>query len=736
MKKKLKQLLSLIQTNKKIFIGMITILLVLVIVLVNLFNKGTFAISTTTTYYGGDKVLGNGVKNIFLTYFSSNSKNRDCTLTYPKSYGESEFNYLINYNGEKGHEFMDTFLFLPYVNFEICEFDRNNQGNITDTWWVDYIYYQNLNLNELNKAAKGAKKEVNVILTLINPFYDNGNNGLDSYKYCDNGENNYCKNPDSTKTINEIIKSMVDKQLYYWNYNKNNGNFSNLNLIGFYWFNESVQSDYAATSIKIFTDVVRKSGYKSVWIPYIHNGILGSGWGHPYQDSYVNGYEYGFDYVSLQSGHYFRFSDDDKKYWDAIMEKRGYPAGVSRLEFAKNEGFRLNMGIEFEADDNITKKVQYDLLYEFMEYGSKIASWNQAYNVYYFPLLGQYPVSAHPIKKQIYDDVYKYSQGKEVTKNIEYENANKCKINFNSNIDGAVGGTNSLTCEYNNSCNLTRDIFSKTGYTFNSWNTKSDGTGASYDGVNNTNSEYICFYSYVENNSKKLDLYAQWTPNSYTIKYDRNGADGTEEMSDTLCTYDSNCTLNENLFTKAGYTFNSWNTKSDGTGTSYNNVAQVRNLSSVNGASVVLYAIYDINEYLEFDESLDIDEDNTIINNIKVGTNINSVIGKINTSGNVSVLDKNDNVIEDSTSNLGTGYKFKIELYSQTLYYTISVRGDINGDRQVNINDVIGVSKHVIKGNVISGIEYVNASDVNDNGNIDINDVIKLAKHIIKDTEL
>ena len=112
------------------------------------------------------------------------------------------------------------------------------------------------------------------------------------------------------------------------------------------------------------------------------------------------------------------------------------------------------------------------------------------------------------------------------------------------------------------------------------------------------------------------------------------------------------------------------------------------------------------------------------------------MIGKINTSGNVSVLDKNDNVIEDSTSNLGTGYKFKIELYSQTLYYTISVRGDINGDRQVNINDVIGISKHVIKGNVISGIEYVNASDVNDNGNIDINDVIKLAKHIIKNTEL
>ena len=139
---------------------------------------------------------------------------------------------------------------------------------------------------------------------------------------------------------------------------------------------------------------------------------------------------------------------------------------------------------------------------------------------------------------------------------------------------------------------------------------------------------------------------------------------------------------------------------------------------------------------MEFDESLDIDEDNTIINNVSVGTNINSIKNKINTSGNISVFDKDDNVITNTTANIRTGDKFKIEFSRQTLYYIVSVRGDINGDGQVNINDVIGMSKHVVKGNVISGTEYINASDVNDNGNIEINDVIKLAKHIIKDTEL
>ena len=53
--------------------------------------------------------------------------------------------------------------------------------------------------------------------------------------------------------------------------------------------------------------------------------------------------------------------------------------------------------------------------------------------------------------------------------------------------------------------------------------------------------------------------------NTYTIKYDANGGSGT--MSNTTCTYGSDCTLRTNSFTKTGYTFAGWTYN----GTSYSN---------------------------------------------------------------------------------------------------------------------------------------------------------------------
>ena len=155
-----------------------------------------------------------------------------------------------------------------------------------------------------------------------------------------------------------------------------------------------------------------------------------------------------------------------------------------------------------------------------------------------------------------------------------------------------------------------------------------------------------------------------------------------------------------------------------------------------NGIEVDEYVISDENEYLEFDSSLDIDQDNLIIKNIKENTLIEDILSKINTNGIVSVLDKEDSVIEDNTNKVGTGYKLKIELPSQTLHYIMSVRGDINGDGQVNINDVIKIARFVINNDEVNGIEYIYAGDVNDNSKIDINDIIKLSKYVINKTEL
>ena len=82
---------------------------------------------------------------------------------------------------------------------------------------------------------------------------------------------------------------------------------------------------------------------------------------------------------------------------------------------------------------------------------------------------------------------------------------------------------------------------------------------------------------------------ANWTPIKYTISYEGNGATGGTTPSSNH-TYDKPQTLTPNGFHKDGYYFDSWNTKPDGTGTSYQDKEEVKNLTSKDGDTVTLHA--------------------------------------------------------------------------------------------------------------------------------------------------
>jgi uncharacterized repeat protein (TIGR02543 family) len=94
----------------------------------------------------------------------------------------------------------------------------------------------------------------------------------------------------------------------------------------------------------------------------------------------------------------------------------------------------------------------------------------------------------------------------------------------------------------------------KTGFSFNNWNTLSNGSGTSYAPA----ATFII--------SSNTTLFAQWTALSpYTVTFDANGGSGS--MSDE--TSNVPAALTANSFTNAGYTFIGWNTATDGSGTSY-----------------------------------------------------------------------------------------------------------------------------------------------------------------------
>ncbi|MBQ8575355.1 MAG: InlB B-repeat-containing protein, partial [Clostridia bacterium] len=166
--------------------------------------------------------------------------------------------------------------------------------------------------------------------------------------------------------------------------------------------------------------------------------------------------------------------------------------------------------------------------------------------------------------------------------------ANSYKIAFNGN--GATSGSMSnLAMTYGTAKNLTANTFVKTGYTFNGWNTKADGSGTAY-------ANKVSVKNLTSAKGGTITLYAQWKANSYKIAFNGNGAT-SGSMSNLAMTYGTAKNLTANAFAKTGYTFNGWNTKADGSGTAYANKVSVKNLTSAKGGTITLYAQWKANSY-------------------------------------------------------------------------------------------------------------------------------------------
>ncbi|MBR1497401.1 MAG: leucine-rich repeat protein, partial [Oscillospiraceae bacterium] len=143
-------------------------------------------------------------------------------------------------------------------------------------------------------------------------------------------------------------------------------------------------------------------------------------------------------------------------------------------------------------------------------------------------------------------------------------------VTFNAN--GGSGTMAAQTFTAGEGIMLNANSFTRSGYTFNGWNTVANGSGTSYADRASVSP------------GANLTLYAQWTPKPiYTVTFNANGGSGT--MSPQTVTAGDAITLNANSFTRSGYTFSGWNTAANGSGTSYADRASVSP-----GANLTLYA--------------------------------------------------------------------------------------------------------------------------------------------------
>lgn len=295
-------------------------------------------------------------------------------------------------------------------------------------------------------------------------------------------------------------------------------------------------------------------------------------------------------------------------------------------------------------------------------------------------------------------------------------------LSFNSN--GGTGTMASYEIEYNADFILPINKFVKTNYEFQGWNTKADGRGTSYDNATIINIKDIL-------PSNKLTLYAIWKPFTYTIKFNNNGGIGT--IDDLLISFDETRKLPKNILTKQDYIFKEWNTKSDGTGSSYQDEASIINLATKNNEVITLYAIWE--KDIGITSSIyEINKESNVINNISINTTPTTFQENLKVSSGYRIeLDLK------GKTNLATGSITKI--YKDNILvseFTNIVKGDTNGDAKITYLDYVNIYNHIYKTKnpssdrrLLEG-EYLLAADMSNDNKITYLDYVLIYNKIIE----
>ncbi len=88
----------------------------------------------------------------------------------------------------------------------------------------------------------------------------------------------------------------------------------------------------------------------------------------------------------------------------------------------------------------------------------------------------------------------------------------------------------------------------RTGYTATGYYAKADGSRSIHEDYNFTSYADLCSkYGVSTTANHTIDIYAQWTPNNYTVKFNANGGSGT--MANQSLTWDTAQSLTSNAFT-------------------------------------------------------------------------------------------------------------------------------------------------------------------------------------------
>ena len=163
--------------------------------------------------------------------------------------------------------------------------------------------------------------------------------------------------------------------------------------------------------------------------------------------------------------------------------------------------------------------------------------------------------------------------------------ANEYSVHYDPNgaqID-AMHNMGDTSATYDVPFDLPENLFVRNGYTFSSWNTASDGTGAGF-------ADRATVSNLATNQGEVATLYAQWSANGYKIAFDGNGGGGSITNTVMDCVYDETCTLPQSDLVKDGCVFSGWGYGANGF---LADGATFSNLTNEAGVVVTLRAVWE-----------------------------------------------------------------------------------------------------------------------------------------------
>lgn len=292
------------------------------------------------------------------------------------------------------------------------------------------------------------------------------------------------------------------------------------------------------------------------------------------------------------------FEEDLSSKWKLIGDNQTNSPFGDNYTYSNGKAMTKKSGHSTESDVYITLDIKH---LPASYYGFKVATSNSDDQKYGYGQGEGYYIEFNRLASNSKKQVYSGSQHElkfipdalgEYEFRVNYPSNKYVYVTFPTAYAVTFGkgtGGSSVTAKYSNTSfssgtqvqsgkTVTFTQSASAGYTFKEWNTKSDGTGTKLS----TNATYT--HTVAATNT----VYAIYTPNKYTVKFDPNG--GTGSMADQDFIYGTSQNLTANAFTNIGYSFNGWNTKAAGTGVQYADQASVHNLTTTNNGTVNLYA--------------------------------------------------------------------------------------------------------------------------------------------------